>query len=142
MRPNSFQRGFFFLLDTMGLPPGLAFLSLHILQVVGPPLFVYLASHLTTAVWGLAIPTWLLAVAYTASWPLALTASVQYSDWKTVREAAAVGAELPPCIPSERLGGWDLVKRIGDTLENRIMGECLVSPLVMHPLTPAPPIVS
>lgn len=142
MLTDSFERGFFFLLNTMGLPPGLAFLSLHIPQVVGPPLFVYLASHLATAAWGLTIPTWLLTVAYVASWPLALTVIIQYSDWKTAREAAAIGAELPPRIPSERLGGWDLVKRINDTLENRIMGECLISPQVRHPLTPAPTIVS
>ena len=122
MVADGFERKFFFLLDNMGLAPGLAFLSLHIPHLVGPPIFVYLASYLAKAVWGFACPAWLLAIAYVASWPLALTASVQYNDWKIEREAAAYGAELPPCIPSQRLGGWDLIKTISETLEKRILG--------------------
>ncbi|KAF7795231.1 hypothetical protein EIP86_006381 [Pleurotus ostreatoroseus] len=122
MVADAFERKFFFLLDNMGFAPGLAFLSLHIPHLVGPPIFVYLASHLVKAVWGFACPVWLLAIAYAVSWPLALTAIVQYNDWKIEREAAAYGAELPPCIPSQRLGGWDLVRTISETLEKRILG--------------------
>ena len=107
----------------MEIPPGIQYLFRNLLQVISPPAVVYVAAFAARS-YGLDIPVWLTAIAYTLSWPLALSAYIQLRDWKLAREAAAVGAVLPPPVEYKRFGGIDLIKTITEEFETRILGRC------------------
>ncbi|KAJ7140381.1 cytochrome P450 [Mycena filopes] len=77
-------------------PPGVLFLASILPALLAPPLlttglFVFLKHF--HSVW---VPTWFVVLLSILSIPAAFTAQVQYRDYTHRRDAAALGAILPP----------------------------------------------
>lgn len=106
----------------MTLPPGLVYLSANVPQLVIPPSLVYVFSSLAKSHYGVVAPLWLITPFYLLSWPLAIFFYIQWRDWKVTREAAAIGATLPPRLAHKYPGGFDILKTVARDAETRILG--------------------
>ena len=106
----------------MALPPGLLYLAPLVPQLLAPPTVVYLASYLARNHLGVVLPAWTVVLTYVLCWPLALTVYVQWRDFKLSRDAAALGAVLPPMVETKRIGGMDLLKKNRIEADKHILG--------------------
>ncbi|KAJ6618635.1 cytochrome P450 [Mycena sp. CBHHK59/15] len=88
----------------MPIPPGIVYLSKRLPKALVPPFFVHCLKSFTHHFFGLSLPTWLSALCYILSGPVALTAIVQYRDYIVRRDAAAHGAIVCPSIPGSTGG--------------------------------------
>ncbi|KAJ6601659.1 cytochrome P450 monooxygenase pc-2 [Mycena sp. CBHHK59/15] len=88
----------------MPIPPGIVYLSKRLPKALVPPFFVYCLKSFTHHFFGLSLPTWLSALCYILSGPVALTAIVQYRDYIVRRDTAAHGAIVCPSIPGSTGG--------------------------------------
>ncbi|KAI0693627.1 cytochrome P450 [Cerioporus squamosus] len=94
----------------LSLPPGPRYVTRQLPNLILPPLAVYVLSRLSREHLGLALPPWLLVLAYALSWPAALVAHVQWKDFANARRAQALGAVIPREVDHKYPGSVDLLK--------------------------------
>ena len=104
------------------LPPGPRYLISQLPNVITPPTIVYGLAYLARERLHLSAPTWLLALAYLLSWPLAFTAFVQWHDHTNARRARASGTVIPRAVEHKWPGSIDLLRRIFALDKTRYMG--------------------
>ncbi|KAI0652994.1 cytochrome P450 monooxygenase pc-3 [Cubamyces menziesii] len=107
------------------LPPGPRYLVSQLPNVLTPPAIVYALTYLARERLHLSPPTWLLALAYLLSWPLAFTAFVQWHDYSNARRARAQGTVIPRAVEHKWPGSIDLLRRIFALDKTRYMGHSL-----------------
>lgn len=108
----------------MALPPGALYLAPRVPQLLAPPAAVYATSYVARTHFSVPTPTWVLAIAYVLCYPLALTAYIQWRDFKIARDAAAAGAVMPPVVEARWIGGLDLMRKAGSDFDQHILGTC------------------
>ncbi|CDO72297.1 hypothetical protein BN946_scf184970.g149 [Trametes cinnabarina] len=94
------------------LPPGPRYLIAQLPNVFTPPIVVFSLTYLARSQLHISLPTWLVALAYLLSWPIAFTALVQWHDYTNARRARASGAVMPPEIAHRWPGSIDLLRRV------------------------------
>ncbi|KAJ6624157.1 cytochrome P450 [Mycena sp. CBHHK59/15] len=111
---------------SFGIPPGIAYILSLLPGLVSPPLAVYLLSFIARTYLEVSLPTWACLLSFLLSVPIALTVKVQYKDYINRRDAAALGAVLPPEIPAS-YGGISTVLEAVRDLATGYPGELLGS---------------
>ncbi|KAJ6553147.1 cytochrome P450 [Mycena capillaripes] len=107
----------------MSLPPGIVYIANQLPRLLGPPLAIYAAKLVAELRFGAYIPAWLTTIACILSGPVLLTVIVQCRDFQYRRQAAAVGAVMPPSLPGS-IGGLHMLFRNN---EDMYPGEWLVN---------------
>ncbi|KAJ7926709.1 cytochrome P450 [Mycena leptocephala] len=93
----------------MPLPPGPVYLAKQLPRILAPPVAVYCTKLVAELCFqDLIVPTWLTTIACVFSGPALLTVIVQYRDYQIRRQAAALGAVLPPTVPNS-IGGLHML---------------------------------
>jgi len=103
------------------IPPGLVYLAQWFPHIAGPPTATYLLT-LVAESHGADIPAWVARLALALSLPLALTIKVQWSVFKDKRDAARMGARLPPVVPDPIPGGLSFILNAGEEMRNAYPG--------------------
>jgi len=94
------------------LPPGIAYIFYRLSKASVLPISVYLLSTVARNVFDLFIPTWFIIAAEIAVVPLALVVSINFETFNDRKAANALGAVMVPQVPSNRLGGLDVISDI------------------------------
>lgn len=93
----------------MSLPPGPVYLAKQLPRILAPPVAIYCTKLVAELCFqDLVVPTWLTTIACVFSGPALLTVIVQYRDYQIRRQAAALGAVLPPTVPNS-FGGLNML---------------------------------
>jgi hypothetical protein len=92
----------------MSFPPGILYVSKLLPGVLGPPLGTYFLKWLLETCLDVGAPRWVFVPVCLLSFPFVFTCRVQYKMLADRRAAAALGAVLPPFLPSS-IGGIDLI---------------------------------
>ena len=109
----------------LSLPPGPRYLLRQLPSILVPPAVTYLLLQLLSTQLSLRLPSYLLVLAYTLSWPIAFTLLVQWRAWKNRRDAAARGAVIPPEVEHKLPGSVDLLVRMFRNDKTMYLGEFL-----------------
>ncbi|RDX44127.1 cytochrome P450 monooxygenase pc-3 [Lentinus brumalis] len=109
----------------ISLPPGPRYVIKQLPNLIVPPLTVYLLSRISREHFGVALPSWLVVVAYALSWPFALVALVHWNDFVNARRARALGAVIPREVDHKYPGSVDLLKAMFVLDKTNYLGETL-----------------
>ncbi|KDQ56219.1 hypothetical protein JAAARDRAFT_70562 [Jaapia argillacea MUCL 33604] len=96
----------------METPPGFIFLFKNLPRLLSPPALLYLGNVAARDMFGVELPSWLVAIACIISPVLALSLSTLWDDYKNRRDASALNAIMAPFVESKSPGGFDLLSRI------------------------------
>ncbi|KAH9849449.1 cytochrome P450 [Lenzites betulinus] len=107
------------------LPPGPRYVLRQLPNALAPPAIVYALAFIARDHFNVHPQTWVLALAYALSWPIAFTALVQYHDFANLLRARALGAVLPRAIAHKWPGSIDILQRIFALDKTRYMGHSL-----------------
>lgn len=94
------------------LPPGPRYVIKQLPNLIVPPFVVYVLSRISREHLNIALPTWLLVLAYVFSWPLALVALIQWNDFSNARRARSWGAVIPREVDHKYPGSVDLLQQM------------------------------
>ncbi|KAJ7023596.1 cytochrome P450 [Mycena alexandri] len=92
------------------MPPGVAFIASILPALFAPPIFTVGLLIFLQEFHSVSVPTWAAIILSILSIPGALTLQIQYRDYTHRRDAAALGAVLPPELDSG-FGGISTVLR-------------------------------
>ncbi|KAF9500217.1 cytochrome P450 [Pleurotus eryngii] len=109
----------------MDVPPIIPY-ALHRLPRLATPLVVvYIASKVLEIQYRILSPAWLLIILYALSLPATLTLHVNHKSWKDRRDAAALGAELPPLVHDKWMGGFGALKLMVSNFKSGYIAEMM-----------------
>lgn len=114
------------------LPPGIVYLIQSSPRLLSPPAIAYALLHLIASYYNTSIPGWVSALAMFMSLPLALTISVVWSDLLVRRDAARMGAELPPMLKDPLPGGMSRVLKAASAYKTGYPGKFHSKPVVVR----------
>lgn len=90
-----------------------------------PPLAVYFASRLILLVSEFRVNGWLLALAGLVSVPVNFFSRALWISLRDHREAAALGARLPPYVKGKLIGNYDIMSGLFEEFYNGYPGGVL-----------------
>lgn len=102
-------------------PPGVRFILAASPRAVIPPAVVLVAARIAL-LRGIQVSNWTIVFACILSLPVAFILSVKWQEYRNKRDAAALGAELPPTIEYKQPGGVDLIRDMRNDKEGRFPG--------------------
>lgn len=109
----------------MELPPGIRWLAQRLHKILAPPVFVFILSVICQTYLYVQIPRWALSIIYLISFPVALTATVLYGDYRIDRMAAACSAVVPAADSADRsIGRIKTVLQAARLAKEGYVGEC------------------
>ncbi|KAJ7095943.1 cytochrome P450 [Mycena belliarum] len=112
------------------LGPGVVYLSSNAFLLSLPAVCTVAAARVLTATLDIAVPTWLVITLSVASLPLCTALSITLRSFKHRREAAALGARLPPIsTPGKWPGNLDLLIQMQNHWKNGYPGDGLLDVL-------------
>jgi len=98
--------------STMHIPPGIAFLARSLPHFFGPFVVTYFGLRLADTHLGVATPSWLSILLSLVSRPIIFILDRKTRSYRNARNAAALGATLPPRFEGSPL---DAGKQIRDS---------------------------
>jgi hypothetical protein len=107
-------------LDT--LSPGVKYTLQRLPNTLAAPALVLLSDILARNHLNIFLPTWAVIVAAGLSLPVGWLVRVKYRDWVDSRDAAALGAVMPPVVYDPWPGSLSLLRMIVDDFENGYAG--------------------
>ncbi|KAF9007215.1 CYP63 cytochrome P450 monooxygenase-like protein [Cyathus striatus] len=108
------------------ITPGVDFLA-HGAAFGSLPVFGAVAiGRLSSTHYGVEIPTWMLLTASVLSFPAIAAIRIVTTQIKHRRQAAAVGARLPPAIKGKLVGNFDVMMTLMKNFKNGYIGDGLV----------------
>ncbi|KAG6830203.1 hypothetical protein H0H92_001790 [Tricholoma furcatifolium] len=107
----------------MPLPPGPAYLANRLPSLVLPLISVYVAQRLLHTFLRIDLPNWAVIVSTILAIPIGLLLKVSYNDFINRRQAAALGAVLPPRVEDKYPAGLGLLIQSIKNLKTGYPGE-------------------
>jgi hypothetical protein len=111
----------------MSIPPGITYSFQRLPHLLFPPLLICFSNKLSGTYLGIDFSNYVLICASIVALPLALLITVVYSDYANNRDAAALGAVLPPQVRDKWPGGLSLLSRFIDNFKRGYPGMLHVS---------------
>ncbi|KAI0944226.1 hypothetical protein AcW1_001983 [Taiwanofungus camphoratus] len=109
----------------MPLPPGPAYLLHSLPRLLIPPAFIYLANILCRVLLDVVVPRRLLIAACLLSFPTAAFILVRWRKYANRKEAASLGAVMPPTVKHKWPGGVDILLAVSRNFEKTFLGDWL-----------------
>lgn len=106
----------------MDVPPIIPYALHRLPRLATPIVVVYIASKVLEIQYRILTPAWLLINLYALSLPATLTLHVNYKSWKDRRDAAALGAQLPPLVHDKWTGGFGALKLMVSNFKSGYIG--------------------
>lgn len=109
----------------MNIPPGITYLIQRLPRIITPPIILYTATFLAQNYLGAGISGLALALSYILCLPLAFAVNVLYRDYSHHRDAARLGAVLPPRVGDPYPGGLMTLWTAMHNFKAGYIGMCL-----------------
>lgn len=117
-----------FIVFTMELPPGIRYLAQYSHRILAPPASVFILNSVCQTNLHAEAPKWVLLLIYLLSFPVALTVTVLYDDYKIHRMAAACGAVVPVDQGDGSPGRIKTVLNASHIFEDKYLGKHIQRP--------------
>ena len=89
--------------------PGIDFLAPQLLKLSIPPALLAVAGRYLASTYNSPIPTWVLASVSFLTVPVVSAVQIIWKSFKDRRDAAALGARLPPVFNGKSIGNLDIL---------------------------------
>ncbi|KAL4257125.1 cytochrome P450 family protein [Pleurotus pulmonarius] len=109
----------------MDVPPIIPYALHRLPRLATPIVVVYIVTKVLEIQYRIVIPTWLSIILYTLSLPATLAMHVNYKHWRDQRDAAALGAELPPLVHDRFAGGFGALKLMVTNFKSGYIAEMM-----------------
>ena len=107
-------------LDT--LPPGVKYTLQRLPYTLVAPILVLVSNMVARNHLNIFLPTWSVIAAVGLSLPIGWLVRVKYRDWADARDAAALGAVMPPVVYDPWPGSLSLFRMAVDDFKNGYAG--------------------